>query len=309
MKIKAWFIYVNFLLVIQSFGQQDPMYSMYMFDKVLINPAYAGSSNWAVGTLKYRQQFIGFGGNPVTQTFNFHSPIQSKHIGVGLKVVNDKMAVLNTLNATLQVSYHLNFAGGKLSLGIDGGVYNRRIDYQKLIVSTKGDNALSQVPVSSTIPDISYGMYYQKNQFYVGFSEYHLLKKDFNDRTLASSGSHLYKHIYILAGNVFTLNKYWNWEPNMLMKWQPGSALQFDFNAMLYYQDRFGAGIQYRTGDALAAVLKVNILENLRVTFSYDYTLSKLSRYSTGACEVLISYGIKLPPPPVKKEIHPRYYF
>jgi len=70
-------LHILFIIIIKSsFGQQDPMYSMYMFDKALINPAFAGSSNWFVGTIKYRNQFIGMTGNPVTETFNIHSPIQ-----------------------------------------------------------------------------------------------------------------------------------------------------------------------------------------------------------------------------------------
>ncbi|MBA4239325.1 MAG: hypothetical protein C0448_01265 [Sphingobacteriaceae bacterium] len=305
------FIYsvILFIVTNESFCQQDPMYSMYMFDKVLINPAYTGSSNWAVGTVKYRNQFIGMAGNPVTQTFNFHSPIQSKHIGVGIKVINDKIAIMNTLNAALLLSYHLNLAGGKLSAGIDAGIYNRKIDYSKLILSSRGDNSIPTSAQSSLVPDLSWGLYYQKKQWYVGFSQYHLIKTSFNDKAISKSNSKLANHLYFIAGNVFTLNKYWTVEPSMLLKIQPSSATQLDFNTMLYYQDKFGAGIQYRTGDAIAAVVRYNVIESLRITYSYDITISKLSGYSKGAHEIMISYGIKLPPPPVQKETHPRYYF
>jgi type IX secretion system PorP/SprF family membrane protein len=290
-------------------AQQDPMYTMYLFDKVIINPAFTGSSNWAVGTIKYRNQFLGIEGHPVTQTFNFHTPIQSKHIGVGIKIVNDKAAIMSTLNASVLLSYHLNFAGGKLSAGIDGGIYNRKVEYQKLVVSARGDNALASANQSSIVPDLSWGLYYQKKQCYAGISQYHLIKSKFNDKTNASSQSKLYSHFNFLFGNVFSLSKSWAWEPSMLLKIQPASPIQLDVNAMVYYNDRIGAGIQYRTGDAIAAILRINILENLRLTYSYDYTLSKLSPFSKGAHEIILSYGIKLPPPPVQKETHPRYYF
>lgn len=306
-KIVYTFLLLCFLRV--SFAQQDPMYSMYMFDKMLINPAYAGSSNWMVGTIKYREQFLGMSGHPVTETFNFHAPIQKKHIGVGLKVVNDKLAVMSNLNASLLLSYHLNFAGGKLSLGIDGGIYNRKIDYQKLILSTQFDNSIPTTAQSSIVPDVSWGMYYQKKQWYAGFSQYHLIKSTFNDKTISSSNSKLASHYYLMAGNVFSPSKYWSWEPSMLLKIQPSSPIQLDINAMVYYKDKIGAGLQYRTGDAMVAILRINVLENLRITYSYDYTLSKLSPFSKGAHEILVSYGIKLPPPPVQKETHPRYYF
>ncbi|MCK4746266.1 MAG: type IX secretion system membrane protein PorP/SprF, partial [Bacteroidales bacterium] len=73
-------------------GQNEPVYSQYMFDKILINPAYAGSSNWIVGSLKYRNHFRGIEGAPETSLFTFHAPLQKKSMGVGLKAVYDQTA-------------------------------------------------------------------------------------------------------------------------------------------------------------------------------------------------------------------------
>jgi type IX secretion system PorP/SprF family membrane protein len=282
---------------------------MYMFDKLLINPAFTGSSNWSVGTIKYRNQFTGMTGNPSTQTFNYHTPIQKKHIGLGIKIINDKIAFVNNLNASLLFSYHLNFARGKLSFGLDAGIYHRRINYEKLILTHKNDQLLPNTAQSSLVPDLSWGIYYQKKQWYLGMSQYHLIKQVFKDNLSTLSNSKLANHYYIIAGNVFTINKNWNIEPSLLLKIQPESATQLDINTMLYYQEKIGVGIQYRTNDAIVAIFRLNIIENLRFSYSYDMTVSKLSKYSKGAHEIMISYGIKLPPPPVQKETHPRYYF
>lgn len=304
--------FILFFLVVsitKTFAQQDPMYSMYMFDKMLINPGYTGSSNWFVASAKYRNQFSGLNGKPTTQTFNLHGPIQKKHIGLGLKIINDKIGVVNSLNVAADLSYHLNLAGGKLSAGLELGVFQRRIDYQKLILSVPGDNAIPLTAQSSIVPDAAWGLYYQKKQWYVGLSQYHLIGAKFNDKEPVKSKSKLYNHMYLIAGNVFTLNKFWTWEPSVLLKIQPNSKVQLDLNAMVYYQDRFGAGLQYRTGDALVTVVKFNVTESIRISYSYDMTLSQMSKYSKGSHEILVSYGIKLPPPPVQKETHPRYYF
>jgi type IX secretion system PorP/SprF family membrane protein len=297
------------MLLITKVGssQQDPMYSMYMFDKMLINPAFTGSSNWAVGTLKYREQFVGMNGHPKTQTFNFHGPIQRKHIGVGFKIVSDKMGIMSNFNTTMALSYHLGFAGGKLSLGLEGGVYTKKINYQKLILNSLDDKVLPPTQRGSSVPDVSFGIYYQKKQFYGGISNYHLIRARFDHNT--PSQAHLYKHIYVIAGNVFDFNKHWSVEPSLLLKYQPSSAIQLDLNAMVYYSDRIGAGMQMRTGDGLACMLRYHITENFKVAYSYDFTFSGLSPASRGSHELIISYGIKLPPPPSKKEIHPRYYF
>ncbi|MFL5765048.1 MAG: type IX secretion system membrane protein PorP/SprF [Bacteroidia bacterium] len=290
-------------------AQQDPMYTMYMFDKMLINPGYTGSSNWAVGTLKYREQFVGFDGRPVTGTFNFHAPVPKKHIGLGFKVISDKAAVMSNLNASFYYAYHLNFAGGKLSLGLEAGVYDRRMDFAKLILSTPGDHSVPIEAVSSTVPDASLGLYYQKKQFYLGLSDCHLLKRNFNYHTLNESESHLYNHYYLLGGTVLDLSDKIAFEPSFLVKYQPAAPVQLDVNGLLSFYDRIAVGVHYRTGDAAAAMIKINILENLRVAYSYDMTISGLSGYSHGAHEIIISYGIRIPPPPAEKEVHPRYYY
>jgi len=282
---------------------------MYIFDKMLINPAFAGSSNWAVGTAKLRDQFSGMNGHPSTQTINFHAPIQKKHMGVGVKLVNDKIGITNNLNVAVLFSYHLNYSGGKLSMGLEPGIYSRKINYPKLVLSSQGDNSIPKVTQSSVIPDLSYGFYYQRKQMYVGVSQYHLLGTNFKYDVANQPQSRLYAHAYLIMGSVFSVSKNWSVEPSILVKHQGAAKVQLDLNTTLYYDDRFGAGIQYRTGDAVAALLKVNITENLKIAYAYDFTISKLATYSSGAHELIISYGIKLPPPPSKKEIHPRYYF
>lgn len=309
-KISFYLLFICLILSnIKSNAQQDPMYTMYMMDKMLINPAFAGSSSWVVATAKYRQQFIGFEGNPTTQTFNFHAPIQKRHIGLGFKIINDKTPVTNNLNATLFYSYHLNFAGGKLSAGIEAGIYNRRIDYPKLILTHPLDNSIPVTAVSSIVPDVSLGGYYQKKQFYLGYSARHILKSKFNYNTINSPNSHLYNHMNLLLGNVFDISDKWDFEASTLLKYQKAAPIQFDINGMLSYKERVGVGIQYRSGDAMAGIIKINIMESLRVSYSYDITKSGLSPYVNGAHEIIISYGIKLPPPPQEKEVHPRYYY
>jgi len=307
-RLKQILLLVSLLLIYKlTSAQQDPSYSMYMFDKMLINPAFTGSSNWAVGTLKYRKQYSGLDGAPSTQTFNFHSPITKRHIGLGFKIVNDKVAIMSNLNVALLYSYHLNFAGGKLSVGLETGFYGRKTDYSQVILSDEIDNSIPAGESTAFVPDVSWGMYYQKKQFYVGFSQAHLLKMNFADDTSSTSNSHLYNHMYLMSGSVFKLARKITFEPSFLLKVVAAAPLQIDLNTMFYYDDKIGAGVQYRTGDAIVFIAKINITEKLRLAYAYDITTSGLTNGASH--EIILSYGIKLPPPVSKKEVHPRYYF
>lgn len=288
-------------------AQQDPMYSMYMFDKLLINPAFAGSSNWAVGTLKYRDHATGLAGNPNTQTFNFHTPLQKQHMGVGVKVIKDRMALVNSLNAALALSYHLNFAGAKLSFGLEGSMMSRKISYQDLILNTRGDQNIPTTEVVARTPDAAFGLYYQKKQFYLGASCFNILQHYLyapNSIMLQSPA-----HFNLLAGNVFQLKGDWTLEPSVLVKYRSVGEPQADVNLMVYYDDVIGAGIQYRSRDAVAAVFRLQIFQGLRLAYAFDKTISSVSAFSRNSHEVILSYGWQLLPPATKKTIHPRYYF
>jgi type IX secretion system PorP/SprF family membrane protein len=54
-----------------SYAQQDPMFSQYMFNTQIINPAYAGTWESMGFMALARQQWVGFDGAPKTYTFSF----------------------------------------------------------------------------------------------------------------------------------------------------------------------------------------------------------------------------------------------
>jgi type IX secretion system PorP/SprF family membrane protein len=302
-----------FVVVLQTNitrAQQDPMYSLYLHDKALINPAYVGSSNWVVGTLKYRTQFIGIPGAPVTQTFNFHTPIQKKHIGLGVKIVNDKVAVVNTLNASGLFSYHLGLAGGKLSAGIETGIISRKVNFPDLIKKDQADNSLSEGVESRTVIDAAGGLYYHKKNFYLGLSSMHLPNSKFKYGINNSEPyAHMFTHYYMYIAQGFELSENVYLEPSMLVKRVVAAPVQIDLNALVSFRERISIGVSYRTGDAFCGIVKIGITEQLKIAYAYDHLISKLSTYSSGAHEIMVSYGIKLLPPAAEKEVHPRFYF
>ena len=57
-----------------SKGQQDPMYTQYIFNLQTVNPAYAGSWQTMGLTALSRVQWVGINGHPSTQTFSFQTP-------------------------------------------------------------------------------------------------------------------------------------------------------------------------------------------------------------------------------------------
>ena len=76
------------LVSLQSFGQQDPQFTQYMYNMSVINPAYATADE---GILNlgghYRTQWVGLEGAPKTGSFFAHTPINNK-IELGISFTN-----------------------------------------------------------------------------------------------------------------------------------------------------------------------------------------------------------------------------
>ncbi len=291
-------------------AQQDALYSQYMFDKMLMNPACAGSSKWMVGSLKNRMQYVKLEGAPTTNVFTFQAPVQVKKIGLGVKVVRDKIAVTNNLAATAFFSYHLGFGKGKLSFGLEGGLLNNSYNYEGLHKVDLDDPALLLSAESYMHPDVSTGVYYQSASYYVGASANHLfsLKKSISSVGDAQAYPKN-RSFYGMGGYILELSDKMFLEPGFLVKYAMNAPLQVDLNLSFIWLDLFTAGASFRTGDAVVSYVKIDISKNFKLLYSYDFTISQLAKYSNGSHEIGISYGIELLPPPEQKVIHPRYYF
>ncbi len=311
MRKKRYIAFIIFsIFIVGCYGQQDVTFSQYTFDKLLINPAYAGSSKWIVGSVKNRTQVSKIEGIPQSNTFSFQGPIQKKNIGLGAKVIHDRIAVTNRFIATGIFSYHIGFGKGKLSFGLEGGVINSNYSYDDLERTIYDDPSLPVGKESVFIPDFSAAIYYQNEQFYVGGTAGHLVNSKaliphFNSNQFYSQA----QNYYLMGGYFFEISRDVILEPGFLVKYVHGAPVQADVNILFTMIDKFSAGLSYRTGDAVIAMVKVDITKNLKIQYSFDYTLSPFSNYFSGNHEFGISYGIELLPPPAEKVIHPRYYF
>ena len=88
---KAILSAVVFLGLGSAFAQQDPQYSNFMYDKLSVNPGYAGINGMYCGTVMYRNQWLGFDGAPKTILLNLDGSISAIRGGVGLTFYNDKL--------------------------------------------------------------------------------------------------------------------------------------------------------------------------------------------------------------------------
>lgn len=310
MKLKNKILIIGSLFIaVHAGAQQLPRYSAYMFDKSIVNPAYAGSIPYINGTVAYRQQFMGIEGAPTTQFLTFHAPIQKKNIGLGLKVVNDKAAVIKNLSAHGMFSYALGLGNGKLSAGIEAGIVNQSTDFTNLIRHDAVDNVLTYDKQTKTTFDLSFGLFYQTKTFFAGWSSYQLTQSKINYTGASRSMiARLWNHNFVVVGYNFGTEEKLRFEPSILVKQVANVPLQFDVNFRGTYKQLVSLGLSYRNSESLVFMTDVIINDSFKIGYAFDYTISGLATYQSGGHEIMFTYRKKLLPPARDKETHPRFY-
>ena len=269
-------------------AQQDPQFSQNMFNRLMFNPGYAGTSGSICITGINRSQWMGFDGAPKTFVLGVDMPIQAIKGGVGLTLVQDRIGVENNVYAKLAYSYHLKLKEGTLGLGLDLGIMNKNI-LDGLEPLDKTDQAIPQDPIGSTVFDAGLGAYYTSKTFYAGLSSTHLPQSTFD---LETSKYQSRRHYYITAGYHYQLNPDVEIRPSIFIK--NAVTTQFDINCNVHYKNKYWGGLSYRLKDAAVVMLGADVYKGLRVGIAYDINLPSSLNYNGGTLEFMLNYCFKI---------------
>lgn len=284
----------------RAMGQQDPQFSQNMFTKLSVNPGYAGSNDAICGTLMYRNQWTGFGGEPKTMLLMADMPVEALHGGVGLSVYgSDRLGAESNLNIRGAYAYRTDLGAGRLGIGVDIGFHQKSIDGSKFVFNDAGDNNIPTGSVSGGSLDLGLGMYYNSEKLYAGISTTHLQEGKISYNNINSK---LARHYYMMAGYNVDLTSSLTLKPMLMVK-TDAISVQADFNANLMINNRFWLGASYRLQDAIVFMAGMEIIPNLKVGYSYDLTTSDIRTYSSGTHEIMIGYCYK-PSKVVKRQFH-----
>ncbi|MEM7035739.1 MAG: PorP/SprF family type IX secretion system membrane protein, partial [Bacteroidota bacterium] len=153
----------------QSFAQQDPQYSQYMFNQLAYNPAYAGSRGALSGTVVLRRQWLGITNGPATASMSVHTPSANERHGFGLNFVHDRLGVISQNFLSLSYVYRIPLRGGFLGLGLQGGMSTFALRFSQ-VNPRDPDPAKPDVDLSAILPRVGTGIHFQTRRFYAGLS-------------------------------------------------------------------------------------------------------------------------------------------
>lgn len=276
-------------------AQQDPMYTHYMYNTLVINPAYAGSRDALTVTALHRSQWVNFKGAPMGQTLSLHSPLRNEHVGIGLSVSNDKIGPTNNTSAVLDFAYIMKLnKKSKLALGLSAGANMFQANLSSVQLDQQVDPSFQNNVNNRFTPNFGFGAYYSRERFYAGISVPKIIENKYSDLNLSAINSAAGKeqrHYYFIAGTMIKISDNLEFKPTTFVKVTPAAPIQADVTAAFVIKKKVLLGVMYRTGDAVGALIGLDLTEQFHIGYSYDYSYGlQTFKYHQGSHEIMLRY-------------------
>ncbi|HNW97680.1 MAG TPA: PorP/SprF family type IX secretion system membrane protein [Bacteroidales bacterium] len=299
MKIFQKIFFTVFLFIGITANAQDPQFSQFYANPLLLNPAFAGSAGCSRMAINLRSQWPNIPENYKTVSISYDSNLDSINSGFGFNYIYDVAG--NTLFTHMFNAFYaynircsenfiikpaLNFGMGFKS--IDGSKFTPPVSFSSVNYFNVGAGVL-----------LAYKNYTG------GFAIDHLNEPDEG----FESKSRLPMKFTAHASCLFNKNNKLKITPIIIFQKQ----LHFEeLISMLLFNVtniKFGAGCRtgFETPDCLIAMIgfRNNIIS---IGYSYDYTISKLSSANGGSHEISCIYKFNCKNKPVSFIVIPENY-
>lgn len=288
-------------------AQQVPLYSQYMLNGFLINPAIAGSEGYTALNLTAREQWIGLPDAPRTYALSFQTRLlrnshiaressvrrhqkassRSGKVGLGGYVYTDRNGAVERTGFKATYAYHIYFGNSQLSLGLALTAFQLRLNEDKIVLDDPSDDFWLNARGTAFIPDADFGVYFSAPDYYVGFSAEQLMESVIK---LGDTGYDQYKmerNYYLVGGYDYRVSNSITITPSTLIKMTDKGSFQMDINAKLYYDQDYWGGLTYRTGNALIIMAGLRIDKYL-FGYAFDISFSNIMKSSYGTHEIIL---------------------
>jgi len=284
---------IFFIVVAVNVSGQDRsvLYSQYLYNKLSINPAYAGCNEVFTVSISTRNQWIGHEGAPKTQTLSSHVPLKNTKVALGLLLAHESIGARGYTSTFFNYAYKIRLSYGKISLGLRAGVLSGNMNV----------NGIDEDPVyydrspKYLLPNFGIGGYYYTNRMFIGLSVPLLLGYEDGGDSNRLKPYHSFKSYsyYITSGYILSINAQWEIQPSFLLNYaiSPGYNLDISFSAS--YMNTLRGGITYRTNRSLVLLFDYKFNYRFRGGFAYDYGFGEINTYNHSAFELFLQYEFR----------------
>ncbi|SDC47384.1 PorP/SprF family type IX secretion system membrane protein [Williamwhitmania taraxaci] len=316
-KIRVGLVVLGILSTGRVFGQQEPIYSQYMMNSFLLNPAVAGAEGFTAFNLTARQQWAGYSEGPRTFAISGQTRIlktsymnrsrriknrvrkrrPSGRVGFGWYMFNDVNGRVSRTGVQGTYAYHLDMRQYQLSFGASLSFYQFKADVapsglpypdqqDPLVMAGKANADFS--------PDANFGvMLSSASAWYAGFSVSNLVQSSIQFGVgNKESAYRMLRHYYLIGGYRYDFRNDFEIEPSMKFTTTERLSYTTDINVKGYYKRDYWAGLSYRTSGS-AIVMVGAKYKSYYIGYAFDYGFGQLTNFnSLGTHELMV--GIKI---------------
>jgi len=271
-----------------SYAQQGPQFTQFMYNNLVINPAYAGAEEALSLTMVSRNQWSGVENAPNTQSFSAHTLMKKKHVGLGFTIIRDQLGVHKNTNVLTNYAYHIKIRERSfLSMGLQAGVSNLKSDYASLQGPNNDPKLVNSI--NETTVGFGAGIYYRSPKLQIGLSAPELLSSTAH---MSDTVSITFRKNTLLTYSryKFTLNEKLDMEPALIIKYFPKLPVSYDVNINFIYREVLTGGVSYRKNESVGFIFKFQLTPQFQFGYAYDYPLNSVTSLGSASHELLIHY-------------------
>ena len=275
-------------------AQQLPMYSQYLTNDFILNPAVAGSKPYFPIQINSRTQWSGLGTiAPKTNTLSYHMPVAYDAIGIGAIVMQDETGPYSQIGVTLSFAYHIKLDEDdmtRLSLGLNALMTQHTLNQDDLTFHNPDPEF--QGSYSKMVPDASFGAYLYSKNFSLSASSHQLFESTFKESVQDVFGDNSQvRHYFAHASYRIDIYSDLAIEPSLLVKSTEVSPTQLDVNTRVIFDNNYWAGLSLRSSESLVVLAGLN-MGSMFLSYSYDYGINTLSSVASGSHEISLGLNI-----------------
>jgi type IX secretion system PorP/SprF family membrane protein len=299
-----------FLIGNLIFGQQLPLYSQYLYNKFLINPAVAGSDGFTSVNLTAREQWAGYSGAPRTVSISLQTRMLKKSyilkktqgnrqvyrpksdgkVGFGGYIFSDKNGLVQRTGFQASYAFHTWLHNNtQLSMGLALTGYHYKINEKEINFEDPNEPLLNNNLLRGIfVPDATFGAYLLNMKYSFGFSADQLFEASAKIGNYAYKNFKMSRHYYLFGSYNFNSGSYIEIQPAFLLMMSEQLKPQADIGITYIYNQDIWAGLAFRTSGALITNLGVKY-KNIFIGYAFDFTLQEIQRITYGTHEITLA--------------------
>lgn len=274
-----------------------PVYSQYLHNGLIINPAYAGSRDVLSLFTSMRKQWWGIEGAPTFGSVSLHTLLKGERVGLGISGQFMEYGLTKGQSVYASYAYHLKMGKGKLALGLRGGFDHSNTDYSSL----KDDPSLQNDPAFNTnidplmLPNVGAGLYFYGQRFFAGLAVPSILGYSMTSSGDPQMDSFTEFDVTFASGALISFSEFLRFKPSVYVVYplQTTSEMRIDINANFILADILWIGGSWRTNEnVIVGIIQFQATQQMMFGYSYDYPVgsSSLSTFSKGSHELVLRY-------------------